>query len=50
MEIGVGAAGSCRDGDGQRYVKGSFVGSGHAEAVGLFWTPEMTGAFGAKSE
>ncbi len=46
--IGVDADGSWRDGGGQRYVEGSFAGSGHAEAVGLFWTPGMAGAFGTK--
>ena len=48
--ISVGADGNWRDRDSQRYVEESFAGSGHAEAVGLFWTPDMTGAFGAKRE
>ena len=31
-----------------RYVEGRFAGPGHEEAAGLFWTPAMVGAFGAR--
>ncbi len=32
------------------HIEGAFAGPGHEEAVGLFWTPDMMGAFGAKRE
>jgi len=34
------------DPNGERYAEGRFAGPVHQEAVGLFWTPAMTGAFG----
>jgi len=34
------------DPNGARYAEGRFAGPEHQEAVGLFWTPAMTGAFG----
>ena len=48
--IAVDADGRWESRDGGRYVEGGFAGSGHAEAAGLFWTPGMAGAFGAKRE
>lgn len=46
--IAVDADGRWESRDGGRYVEGGFAGSGHAEAAGLFWTPGMAGAFGAR--
>ncbi|MCY4327215.1 MAG: hypothetical protein OXC53_06475 [Rhodobacteraceae bacterium] len=34
---------------GPRYIEGRFAGPAHQEAVGLFWTPDMMGSFGAKA-
>ena len=47
--IAVDSTGQWKTAEGERYLEGSFAGSEHQEAVGLFWTPDMTGAFGAKT-
>ncbi len=47
-DIAAGADGRWEDRDGRRYVEVGLAGPGHAEAAGLFRTPDMTGAFGAK--
>ena len=33
-----------------KYIRGSFAGSGHEEALGVFWAEEMMGSFGAQRQ
>jgi len=48
-DIPVTAAGTwALDSSEARYAEGRFAGPEHQEAVGLFWTPAMTGAFGGR--
>jgi len=49
LTIRVGSNGQWKTPAGERYLEGSFAGSEHQEAVGLFWTREMIGTFGAKT-
>ncbi|MYA89549.1 MAG: hypothetical protein F4X97_14055 [Boseongicola sp. SB0662_bin_57] len=49
-DVPVSADGTWNMGDNgePRRLLGSFGGPGHEEAGGQFWTPDMTGAFGAR--
>ena len=38
------------DSTAPRHIEGRLAGPDHAEAVGLFWTPAMLGAYGARKE
>ena len=46
LDIDVAPDGTWATPEGR--IEGAFA--GHEEAVGLFWTPDMTGAFGAKRQ
>ncbi len=48
VNIGVDPDGTWATPEGPRHIEGAFAGDGHEEAVGLFWTPDMMGAFGAR--
>ncbi len=49
-DIPAGGDGIWRTPDGPRYVEVGLTGPGHAEAAGLFRTPDMAGAFGARRD
>ncbi len=48
LDIDVAPDGTWATPEGPRHVEGAFA--GREEAVGLFWTPDMMGAFGAKRQ
>ena len=53
-DIPVSADGTWKSGTGTfdgatpNFIHGGFAGPSHQAAAGMFWTPDMTGAFGAK--
>ncbi len=49
-DVPAGGDGIWRTPDGPRYVEAGLTGPGHAGAAGLFRTPDMAGAFGARRD
>ena len=49
-DVPVAAGGFWEQGDNDtpNLIQGGFVGAGHEETGGNFWTPDMTGSFGAR--